>query len=122
MKRLAGAAALAMLSCAAYAALAADWTRLENRAANFRTEQDVIQVRADEGRFSKIKLISLEKTDCFGNGLKHDAASGCVAEAGGETCIIELPGGQRAIEKVEFNSRSLGARRVAATLVSWGRH
>ena len=85
------------------------WQLLGSREVNFLTEKDVIEVGADEGLFTKIKL-TVKKSAVHFNDMKVHFANGCVCDvklrekipAGGQTRVIDLPGDGRNIKKVVF--------------------
>lgn len=110
-------------------AYSGEWELLGQRKVNFKTDRDAITVTAIEGTFTKIKLKvlynAIELLDLkvhFGDGDVHDVAVRKVITAGGETRVIDLPGGARVIRKVEFVYRTKGPRPGRATLMLFGKH
>ena len=116
------------------------WVKLGKRTVDFRTDHDVIGVRASMGRFRAIRIHvfrhpvrMLDLKIRFGDGTTQDVALSSVIPAGGHSRIINLTGGPRVIRKIEFVYRSTGpappprphrGRRVArarARVEVWGR-
>lgn len=119
----------ALLLAAAAAAQAADWELLGSRTVERRTDRDEISVKAKDGTFRAIQLrvrrTAVEFKDLrvhFGNGEVHDVQLRRLIPAGGQTRIIDLPGGARVIDKVVFYYRSRGRGKKRAVVELWGRH
>ncbi len=104
------------------------WKLLGTRKVTFRTERDVINVGADEGIFTKIKLTvkqsGVKFQDLkvyFANGDVFDVKIRKVIPIGGETRVIDLPGKNRIIKKVVFWYSSTTANARRATIRLYGR-
>jgi hypothetical protein len=103
------------------------WKLLGERSVNHAVDRDVILVTGVEGTFRKIKLkVSrrgiqlLDLKIHFGNGETYDVSVREVIRAGGETRVIDLPGGARVISKVDMIYRSGGPGRGKALVSLWG--
>jgi len=105
------------------------WDRLGTREVNWRVDRDVIAVTAKDGRFSKLQFrvsrAPIEMYNCtvfFRNGTKEKITLRGAFPAGSSSRVIDLPGGDRIVTRVEFTYRKL--RRGAATpkVVLYGRH
>jgi len=94
---------------AAATVTAEDWQQLGQRVVDLRTNPEVIKVVGDPGTFAKLKL------QVTGSSLQIAAVKVYVADgqpidvtlnkflgAGGETSVIEIPGGPKAVQKIEF--------------------
>ena len=57
----------------------------------------------------------------YSNGSKHDVAIRFNIPAGGESRVIDLPGGNRNIRKVVFWYDTKNVARGRANLALWGR-
>jgi hypothetical protein len=93
-----------------------DWTRLGCKDVRFLIDRDTVRVGRAEGRFSAIRLkvrrapvevLSLRVT--FGNGTRMDVPVREVIPAGGNSRIIDLPGNNRGIDRIEMIYRSIPA-------------
>jgi len=107
---------------------AGSWQFLGERLANFGLDHDVIVVTAAEGAFSQIQLrvrhARIEILDLkvhFGDGSTLDVSVRAFIEAGGETRVIDLPGGARVIRNVEFTYRTPAVRGKRALVRLFGR-
>ena len=90
-------------------AMAGPWKVLGTCKANRLTDRDTIHVGADKGTFRKIKFkvfksgVDFHDVNVhFANGEVFDVKMKEFIRAGGETRVIDLPGGARTIEKVVF--------------------
>ena len=103
------------------------WKMLGTKKVNFKTEKDVITVGSDEGLFKKVKLV-VKKSGIhikdmkihFMNGDIMDVKMREIIPAGGETRAIDLPGNNRAIEKVVFWYESTKKNDKRATVILFG--
>lgn len=123
-----GITAILVVLCIAVAAQASDWKLLGLKKVKESLDRDVILVGADEGTFTKIKLTvrksGIHMRDMkvhFSNGSVFDVQIRRMIPMGGETRVIDLPGGARNIKKVVFwyDSTKIGKRK--ATVRLWGR-
>ncbi|MBK9034849.1 MAG: hypothetical protein IPL61_26900 [Myxococcales bacterium] len=90
------------------------WDKLGERWVNGRADRDVIPVGRDDGRFTTIKLkaehSALELFDVvvvFGDGTSFSPGTRLVFGQGAWSRDIDLPGGNRAIRRVEFRYGNL---------------
>ncbi len=117
-----------LLLIATLAEARGEWTRLGSRRVNWSADRDAISVTAKEGRFTKLKLKvtgnGVRFRDLkvhFGNGDVQDVPLRAHIPAGGQSRVIDLPGGARVIKKVTFSYSTRGKRSRRATVVLWGR-
>lgn len=105
------------------------WDKLGERWVNYRAgaDRDTIMVTASEGRFSRIALkcehSGLELFDVevtFGDGDKFSPRTRLIFTEDTRSRVIDLPGGQRVIRKVEFRYKNL-PRGGRAQLELWGK-
>lgn len=103
------------------------WEKLGERVVQGRAEKDTIVVTGREGTFTRIKIVaehsSLELWDLevtFGDGDTFSPNTRLVFAKNHGSRVIDLPGGQRVIRKVEFRYGNLpgGGR---AQLELWGK-
>jgi hypothetical protein len=92
----------------------------------FRAEKDTI-IAAHRGRFSKLRLhvsgSPLEMYNVrvtFGDGSRYSPPTRLVFAQGGWTRVLDLPGHQRHIRKIEFWYRSRGPRTGRANVQVFG--
>lgn len=120
---------LALIMCfSALAAKPSQWKLLGLRKVALNTDRDVIVVGADEGTFTKIKL-TVKKSGVhfkdmkvhFSNDDVFDVKIRRLIPAGGETRVIDLPGGDRNIKKVVFWYDSTEMNKKRATVRLYGR-
>ncbi|MEZ4650891.1 MAG: hypothetical protein R3E97_19320 [Candidatus Eisenbacteria bacterium] len=110
-------------------ATAGDWERIGVREVDGRVDHDVIPVTVADGRFQKIQLrvarAPMEIFDLkvhFGDGTFQDVEVRSKFAPGSSSRVIDLAGGDRVIEKVEFTYGNLGKSRKPARVVVWGMH
>ena len=84
------------------------WKFIGDKKANFLIDRDVIHVTGNDN-FSQIKLKVtegpvhiLDMDIYFENGDKFDVSIRNKIPRGGESRVIDLPGGSRSIKKIEF--------------------
>lgn len=110
---LAFATILTLIALAATPALAArgpnKWTPLGSLAVKDRVERDVLQLKKRKGTFDKVRLKAVgaavqfrSMKIHFENGAVQDVELRSVIPAGKTSRVIDLEGGQRAIEKIVF--------------------
>lgn len=104
-----------------------EWKLLGTRKVALRTERDVILIGPKEGLFKAIKLTvrksGIQMKDVkvhFTNGTVIDVNIRRLIPAGGETRVIDLPGGNRYLEKVVFWYESTHRNDKRATIRLWG--
>ncbi len=107
---------------------AQEWRLLGERKVSRKVERDKIMVTVKKGTFRKIKLkvrgagVNFKKVRVFfGNGKPFDVNIARFIGPGGETRIIDLPGGLRVIKKVVFFYKTRGRGKIRATVRLWGR-
>jgi|GEM_PF-599116 len=105
------------------------WSRLGSRKASFKGDRDVINVGAAKGTFralelrvkgSPLEMSSVRVT--FGNGATFEPSVRHQFKQGSWTRRIDLPGGKRSIQRVEFRYRSVGVKSGKADVVLYGQH
>ena len=104
---------------------AADWHLLGSRVVNDRTESDVINVGADEGRFRKLRLdvgkaaIELNRVVVtFGNGEQQIVEQDRIISKRGRGPVLNLDGGQRFIKRVKlvYEAKTRGFKKATVRL------
>ena len=109
------AMAVSFTALSAQVAMAADdWEKLGCRAVNFAGDHDTITVGKSDGFYKRIKLrvrlapIEFYKVRVvFGSGADLDIPIQQAVEAGSESRTLDLPAGDRVIQKVGLNYRSI---------------
>ena len=108
-------------------AAAQNWVVLGDKTVDRRAENDTIKVKK-KGTFRKIKLQVkgngvrfFDLKVHFENGDVLDVALTAHINRGGQTRVIDLPGGKRDIKKVVFRYKTQGVRKRKATVVLLGR-
>ncbi len=132
MHRLTPRAALLaalVLPLASVPVRADDWELLGTRQVSYRADHDVIAVTAREGWFRAIKIEvddgNLEMWNIrvvFGNGESFSPETRLVFREDSPSRTIDLPGGRRFINRVEFHYRSRGNRGRAEVKLYGVRH
>ena len=105
------------------------WEKLGQRTVNYHLDRDEIPVTLRDGRFTALKLV-VRKAPVhlhrvvvhFGNGEHMEISVRKRIPAGGQTRVIDLPGGKRVIRKVVFWYDTKGLPRGKAVVELWGRH
>lgn len=105
------------------------WEKLGNKVINMIADRDVLQVRAHEGVFTKVKF-AVRKAPIhinnirivFGNGNDKNIVINRKFAPGTESRVIDLPGNKRMIKKIIFNYKTVPAGRGRAYIAAWGRH
>ena len=103
------------------------WDKLGERWVEGKVDRDAIHVGRDDGRFRKIQLVvehsALELFDVvvvFGDGSQFSPGTRLVFGPGSTSRVIDLPGAERVIRRVEFRYGNLpGGGRAQVEL--WGR-
>ncbi len=104
-----------------------DWKKLGTRTVKLSMDRDVIQSGIRDGVFKAIKL-TVKKSGIhiqdmkvyFRNGDVFDVQVRYLIPAGGETRVIDLPGINRILDKVEFWYDSTNLTRKRAVVELWG--
>jgi hypothetical protein len=98
-----------LLAAAATALASPSWVLLGERTVTDRLDHDLIAVTADRGEFSAVKLtVRRHKIDFhrfiihFANGDKQVIEVRRSIPAGGESRAVDLDGGRRVIQSIEF--------------------
>lgn len=103
------------------------WDKLGERWIEGKRDRDAIHVGRDEGRYTRIMLVAehsaLELFDIvvtFGNGDTYSPDTRLVFDQSTRSRVIDLPGGARAIKRVDLRYANLpgGGR---AQLEVWGK-
>lgn len=94
-----------------------DWVLLGSQSVGFRGDRDIIRVGRQEGRFESLVLgvkqgdVEIrEMTVVFRNGERQAFRVDGVIQDGQRTRPIDLRGGDRVIDRIEFVYRSVGRR------------
>lgn len=114
---------LALLAAGFLVQARGGWRFLGDRVVNDRLDHDVVSVGAHRGTFRAVKLVVkgspvhfLDVKVHFANGGVQDVSLRTVVPAGGESRVIDLEGGDRVIDRVEFwyeaNSLARGKKAV----------
>lgn len=120
---------LAALACAPRAPgrLGPEWVLLGQRQVTDRIDHDVIPVTAARGRFRRIKLtVRRASVDFYhvvvhyGNGSNEELELRHTIPAGGESRVIDLAGGDRVIQSIEFVYDANTLRRYRAVVRVYG--
>lgn len=105
------------------------WDKLGMRTVNMKADHDVINVRAVEGFFTKLKFKILKAPlfvknvrVVFGNGADKNIVFNKRFAAGTETRVIDLPGNKRIIKKIILNYKTPKTGHGKAIVSVWGRH
>ncbi len=106
----------------------ADWKLLGERSVKFSSDKDIIKVGGNDW-YSKLKIkvvdapLHIGDMDViFENGEKFDIAIKENIRQGGESRVIDLPGGERRIDRIEFRYRTTGRlRNGTANVIVFGR-
>lgn len=120
-------AALASLSFVTINMSHQQWKFIGDKKVNFLIDRDVIHVRGiDSYRQIKLKVTGgpvhiLDMDIHFENGDKFDVAIRNRIPKGGESRLIDLPGGSRRIRKIEFLYETRGFLKGRARMAVWGR-
>jgi len=92
---------------------AADWQQLGQQYVDYRTSPVVIQVRPDAPPVSQVKLQVKDSAIAItgvkvvlAGGESFDVTLNAWVAAGRETRVIDVPGGPKAVQKVELSYRS----------------
>jgi hypothetical protein len=106
---------------------AEEWQRVGQRVVDFRNNPEVITVVGNTGTFAKLKL-QVKESSLEIAGLKvyladagtFDVTLNKYLGPGGETKVIEIPDGPKAIQKVEFTYKTTaeGARMPLVRLLA----
>jgi hypothetical protein len=108
--------------------LQADWKRIGERSVKFSSDKDIIKVGGNDW-YSKLKIkvvdapLHIADMDViFENGEKFDIAIKENIKQGGESRVIDLPGSERRIDRIEFRYRTTGRlRNGTANVIVFGR-
>ncbi|HLF57310.1 MAG TPA: hypothetical protein VI942_10740 [Thermoanaerobaculia bacterium] len=108
-RRVSFAVALLVLATAGAAHAARKWQFLGERLVTDRLDHDVIAVTAYEGNFTALQVRVKGRavqfrsmTVHFGNGTRQEVELREVVAPGGASRVIDLEGGDRVIQRVEF--------------------
>ena len=108
--------------------LQADWKLIGERSVKFSSDKDIIKVGGNDW-YTKLKIkvvdapLHIADMDVkFENGEKFDIAIKENIRQGGESRVIDLPGGERRIDRIEFRYRTTGRlRNGTANVIVFGR-
>lgn len=102
------------------------WTKLGERTVNGRVDRDSIAVGRHEGKFTKLTIV-VEKSDLellsfvvtFANGQKFSPSVRHHFKEGSRTRVIDLPGDERVIQKIDITYKNTPGGGNASVEV-WG--
>ena len=102
------------------------WVLIGEKKVSFLIDHDVIQATGNDN-YSKLKVkvkdgpVHIIDMDVhFENGDKFDVALKQRIGKGGESRVIDLPGGSRNVRKIEFWYETKGFRKGRGTVQVWG--
>ena len=102
------------------------WVLIGEKKVSFLIDHDVIQATGN-ANYSKLKVkvkdgpVHIIDMDVhFENGDKFDVALKQKLPKGGESRVIDLPGGSRNVRKIEFWYETKGFRKGRGTVQVWG--
>ena len=103
------------------------WNLIGEKKVSFLVDRDVIHVTGNDS-YGQIKLkvkdgpVHILDMDVhFENGDKFDVAIKQRIPQGGESRVIDLPGGSRSIKKIEFWYETKGFRKGRGRVEVWGK-
>jgi len=103
------------------------WKFIGDKKVNFLIDRDVIHVTGNDN-FSQVKLKVtdgpvhiLDMDIYFENGDKFDVSIRNRIPKGGESRVIDLPGGSRSIKKIEFWYETKGFLKGRGRVAVWGK-
>ncbi len=119
--------AILLVSLSAFTSLD-EWKIIGERTVNFSSDRDVIRVGGNDW-FEKLKIkvvdapIHIADFDVyFENGEKFSVNIRENIERGGESRVIDIPGHERRIDRIEFRYRTIGKlRNGKANVIVLGR-
>lgn len=102
------------------------WVKLGEQTVNGKVDKDTIRVGKSEGKFTKLTLV-VEKSELelldfeitFANGEKFHPEVKHFFKENDRTRVIDLPGDERVIQKIEFTYKNL-PKGGNAKLEVWG--
>lgn len=105
-----------------------DWKIIGERSVKFSSDRDVIRVGGNDW-YSKLKIkvvdapLHISNFDViFENGERFDVAIKEDIRKGGESRVIDLPGRERRIDRIEFRYRTTGKLKGGtANVIVFGR-
>ncbi|WOT05656.1 DUF2541 family protein [Shewanella youngdeokensis] len=107
---------------------AAQWEMLGTRTVKRNLDKDVMQVSIAEGGFRQIKItvkrspVNIKRIIVqYANGSLDELKVRSVIAAGGETRLLDLRGGKRAIRNITFFYETIEKGRGKSIVTAWGR-
>ena len=103
------------------------WNFIGDKKVNFLVDRDVIHVTGNDNyRQIKLKVTGgpvhiLNMDIYFENGDKFDVSIRNRIPQGGESRVIDLPGGSRSIKKIEFWYETKGFLKGKGRVAVWGK-
>ena len=103
------------------------WNLIGSKKVSFLVDRDVIHVTGNDNyRQIKLKVKDgpvhiLDMDVYFENGDKFDVSIKQKIQQGGESRVIDLPGGSRSIKKIEFWYETKGFRKGRGRVEVWGK-
>jgi hypothetical protein len=127
LKPLLFVSAIVLLSFTTKENASQQWVLLGEKKVNFLVDRDVIHVTGNDN-YSQLKVkvkdgpVHIIDMDVhFENGDKFDVAIKQKIAKGGESRVIDLPGGSRNVRKIELWYETKGFRKGRATVQVWGK-
>jgi hypothetical protein len=119
--------AVAILAVTAFTPID-DWKIIGERSVKFSSDRDVIKIGGNDW-YTKLKIkvvdapLHISNFDViFENGERFDVAIRADIRKGGESRVIDLPGQERRIDRIEFRYRTTGRLRGGtANVIVFGR-
>ena len=103
------------------------WRFIADKNVHFGVDRDVIHVTGNDNyRQLKLKITNaplkmLDMKVHFDNGDVFDVSLRSQIRQGGESRVIDLPGGSRSIRRIEFWYSTAGVLKGTARVAVWGR-
>ena len=120
--------ALGILFLTFNVSVAQSWTKLGSAKVTGASDHDEIWVTGIQGDFTAIKLfvqnegIEFDRVAVtYGNGTKDEMEIRSFIQAGGETRVLDLRGGDRVIRKIDFWYKSNPNTKRKTQVVVYGR-
>lgn len=116
------------LVLSSFTSLQNDWRIIGERSVKFSSDKDIIKVGGNDW-YTKLKIkvvdapLHIADMDVvFENGEKVDIAIRENIRQGGESRVLDLPGGERRIDRIEFRYRTTGKlRNGTANVIVFGK-
>lgn len=104
------------------------WRFVGDKNVAYGVDHDVLHVTSINDHFTKLKfkitdapLKIMDVKVYFDNGDIFDVSLKSEIKQGGETRVIDLPGGARKLKKIEFWYSTVGSGKGRARIAVWGK-